>query len=64
MAPLACATVAVLKTPTPFATAFFLTQLGIGIIIIGLILLFYRVIYGILLKRLKGNYNELRKMEA
>ncbi len=47
-----------------FATAFFLTQLGIGIIIIGLILLFYRVIYGILLKRLKGNYNELRKMEA
>lgn len=32
-------------------------------IFIGLLLLFYRLIYGILLRRLKSNYEELKKME-
>lgn len=46
-----------------FTTTFFLVQFIIGTALIGLILLFYRIIYGILLKRLKGNYNELHKIE-
>lgn len=41
--------------------------IGISILVIGaflgLIWLFYRIIYGILLKRLKRNYNELKKLE-
>ncbi|RMB64010.1 hypothetical protein EAX61_01110 [Dokdonia sinensis] len=32
-------------------------------IFIGLLLLFYRLIYGILLRRLKTNYDELKKMD-
>ena len=47
-----------------FTSVFFLSQFIFGIILIGLILIFYRIIYGILLKRLKGNYNELRKIET
>lgn len=34
-----------------------------GIIFIGLLILFYRLVYGILLRRLKRNYHELKKME-
>ncbi|NNC49549.1 MAG: hypothetical protein HKO01_03335 [Flaviramulus sp.] len=34
------------------------------IIVIAILLLFYWLIYGILLKRLKGNYNELKKLET
>ena len=33
-------------------------------IILVLIWLFYRLLYGILLKRLKENYNELKKLEV
>ncbi len=47
-----------------FFTVFFITQLVIGIVIIGLILLFYRLIYGILLRRLNKNYRELKKIEV
>ena len=32
-------------------------------VMIGILLLFYRVVYGILLKRLNGNYKELKKLE-
>lgn len=47
-----------------FTSVFFISQLVFGVILIGLILIFYRIIYGILLKRLKRNYNELRKIEV
>ena len=46
-----------------FTTVFFVGQLVGGLVLIGLLLLFYRLIYGILLKRLKTNYKELKKME-
>ncbi len=46
-----------------FTSVFFISQLIFGAVLVLLILLFYRIIYGILLKRLKGNYNELRKIE-
>lgn len=46
-----------------FTSIFFLSQFIFGLLLIGLILVFYRIIYGILLKRLKQNYNELRKIE-
>ena len=46
-----------------FTSVFFISQLIFGVVLVLLILLFYRIIYGILLKRLKGNYNELRKIE-
>jgi hypothetical protein len=46
-----------------FISVFFISQLIFGVVLIGLILLFYRIIYGILLKRLKGNYDELHKIE-
>ena len=47
-----------------FTSIFFIAQFVVGILIIGFILIFYRVIYGILLKRLKNNYNELAKIEV
>jgi hypothetical protein len=46
-----------------FTSVFFISQLIFGVVLVGLIILFYRIIYGILLKRLKHNYNELRKIE-
>lgn len=50
-------------SPELFETVFFAGQFIGGIIIIALILIFYRIIYGILLKRLKHNYDELEKIE-
>ena len=47
-----------------FTSVFFISQVIFGVLLVGLILLFYRVIYGILLKRLKHNYTELGKMET
>ena len=47
-----------------FTNAFFISQIVFGVLFVGLILLFYRVIYGVLLKRLKRNYKELEKMEV
>jgi hypothetical protein len=46
-----------------FTSVFFISQLLFGLLFIGLILFFYRILYGILLKRLKHNYNELSKIE-
>lgn len=50
--------------PEDFTTVFFLIQLVVGLIFIGIILVIYRLIYGTLLGRLKRNYNELKKMEV
>jgi hypothetical protein len=47
-----------------FTSVFFISQIIFGVLLVGLILLFYRVIYGILLKRLQHNYTELGKMET
>lgn len=46
-----------------FMFAFFLIQILFSIIMIGIMLLFYRIVYGILLKRLHRNYQELKKIE-
>ena len=46
-----------------FTTIFFITQFVVAIVSLVLIGLFYRVIYGILLKKLKNNYKELEKIE-
>ncbi len=47
-----------------FFTFFFAAQIVVGIILILLLLLFYRVVYGILLGKLKKNYKELEKFEV
>ena len=47
-----------------FTSIFFVSQLIGGALMIGLLLLFYRLVYGILLKRLNRNYKELKKMEV
>jgi len=46
-----------------FLTMFFITQLVLAVLVIIGILIFYRIIYGILLKRLHSNYQELKKIE-
>jgi hypothetical protein len=46
-----------------FISVFFLSQLIVGVVFIGIIMLIYRLVYGTLLGRLKRNYQELRKME-
>lgn len=46
-----------------FTSVFFVMQFIIAILALAFIGLFYRVIYGILLKRLKNNYKELEKIE-
>ena len=46
-----------------FANVFIITQILVGVLVIGLLILFYWLVYGILLKRLKSNYKELQKME-
>ncbi|MBB6680121.1 hypothetical protein H4O20_01550 [Aequorivita sp. 609] len=50
-------------TQEKFMSMFFLSQILIGTVLIVLILLFYRIIYGILMKRLYKNYKELEKIE-
>src|SRR5690554_3296004 len=47
-----------------FMTVFFWTQFIIGLVFIGLVVLFYRLIYGTLLRRLKRNIQELEKIEV
>jgi hypothetical protein len=49
--------------PEQITTAFFLGQIIVGVIMIGLLILIYWLIYGMLLKRLNRNYNELKKIE-
>ena len=46
-----------------FATVFIVALIIVAIIVVGLLALFYWFIYGILLRRLKINYTELKKME-
>ena len=45
---------------------FIMTLIGLGLtaLFILLIWVFYRLIYGILIKRLTKNYNELKKLEV
>ncbi|MFT5103114.1 MAG: hypothetical protein ACI86C_000765 [Candidatus Latescibacterota bacterium] len=47
-----------------FQTAFILIQIAVVVIFVGLLMLFYYLIYGILLRRLKQNYTELKRMEV
>lgn len=46
-----------------FMKMFFAIQILFGIVMIGFVLLFYRIVYGILLRRLRKNYKELEKIE-
>lgn len=46
-----------------FMLSFYIVNIILGIVMLGLVLLFYRIVYGIFLKRLKKNYNELAKIE-
>jgi len=43
---------------------FFIYNLIAGIMIIGFLMLFYFLLYGLLLRRLKRNYKELKKIEV
>ncbi|MBV1924154.1 MAG: hypothetical protein KUG68_09020 [Flavobacteriaceae bacterium] len=46
-----------------FASVFIISQIIAGVVFVAILILFYWLIYGILLKRLKRNYKELKKME-
>ena len=46
-----------------FATTFIISQIIVGILVVGLLIAFYWMIYGILLKRLNNNYKELKKLD-
>lgn len=46
-----------------FIKMFFAIQILFGIVMIGFVLLFYRLVYGILLRRLNKNYKQLEKIE-
>ncbi|MEX0996717.1 MAG: hypothetical protein WDZ45_06695 [Flavobacteriaceae bacterium] len=46
-----------------FLTIFLISQIVVGVILILLLLLFYRLVYGILLRKLKKNYKELERIE-
>ena len=46
-----------------FASVFIISQILAGVLFVAVLILFYWLIYGILLKRLKRNYKELKKME-
>ncbi len=47
-----------------FALVFIVSQIIIGILFVGVLMLFYWLVYGLLLGKLKRNYHELRKMEV
>ena len=47
-----------------FGLTFIVLQVVLGLLVVGLLMLFYYLIYGILLRRLKQNYRELKKMEV
>ena len=46
-----------------FTTVFFTAQIIVGVLLVLFLVVFYRLIYGILLQRLKRNYRELKKIE-
>lgn len=47
-----------------FTTMFFGTQIVVGALLIGFLALIYYLVYGLMLRRLKRNYVELKKMES
>jgi hypothetical protein len=47
-----------------FTTVFFTAQIIVGVFLILFLIVFYRLVYGILLRRLKRNYRELKKIEV
>lgn len=49
--------------PNTFYCIMLVVYLLVIVIFVGLIWLFYRVLYGILMKRLEKNYNELKKID-
>ena len=46
-----------------FATVFIISQIIVGVLVVGLLILFYWLVYGLLLRRLKTNYKELKKID-
>jgi membrane-associated HD superfamily phosphohydrolase len=50
--------------PESFTTVFFTAQIIVGVLLVVLLVIFYRLVYGILLRRLKRNYKELKKIEV
>lgn len=46
-----------------FASVFVISQIVVGVLFVGVLILFYWLVYGILLGRLNKNYKELKKME-
>ena len=46
-----------------FATVFIISQIVVGILVVGLLMLFYWLVYGLLLRRLRSNYKELKKID-
>jgi len=52
------------NVPEDFSTTYLIIAITVVMILfIGLLLLFYRIIYGILLRRLKKNYKELEQLD-
>lgn len=47
-----------------FATVFIVSQIIVGIVFVGVLMLFYWLVYGILLGKLKRNYKELKNLET
>lgn len=47
-----------------FTAVFFTAQLIVGVALVLFLVLFYYLIYGLLLRRLKRNYRELKKIEV
>ena len=46
-----------------FATVFIISQIVVGVLVVGILMLFYWLVYGLLLRRLKTNYKELKKID-
>ncbi|MDT8415035.1 MAG: hypothetical protein RQ735_06615 [Flavobacteriaceae bacterium] len=53
-----------INDPEKFIKIYFIAQLVIGVLMLLLLGLFYRLIYGILLKKLNQNYRELKKLAS
>lgn len=52
-----------ISTDDGFFTGFIVANIVVAIVMIGILALFYRIVYGIFLRRLKKNYNELERIE-
>ena len=50
-------------SPDNFASVFIISQIVVGILVLGLLILFYWLVYGFLLRKLNRNYLELKKMD-